>query len=305
MRCWKALVIGVVAAAGAFVAPAASAADLKVATLHPLFDDLARQIGGDRVEIVTLLKPGGDPHRFAPSAGDMARIQDARLVLASGKGMESYLDRLEANLGPGTEIFEVGRRIPSLRIEVGPLFVCCPAHSQGSLDPHWWHSIRNMQRALRYLADEFARVDPANADFYRANAREYSAQLDELNAWARRTLAEVPRSSRILATAHAAFGYFCREFGFRAVPVQGLDAESDPSPSYLAETIDAIRSNNIPVVFPEQTANPKVLESLTREAGVKLGPTLIADATGTGRAATYEGMMRHNIEAIASALGRP
>lgn len=277
-------------------------ADLKVATLHPLMTDLAQNVGGDRVEVVSLLRVGGDPHTFSPSPGDLARIAGSRLVLASGKGLEPYLDRVRASVQPGQEIFEVGKRIPSLKVEVGEVFVCCPDHHHGAIDPHWWHSISNMQRAARYLGDEFARVDAENASFYKSNARAYSTRLDKLKSWATAQLAAIPKSRRKLVTAHAAFGYFCREFGFRSLPVQGLDRTSDPSPAYLAETIQILRKEKIAAVFPEQLANPKVLESMVRETGVKTGPALIADGTAQGAEATFEGMIRYNVNAIVSAL---
>lgn len=281
---------------------AAQTVPLKVATLHPLLDDLARQVGKDRVEIFSLLKPGGDPHDFEPSPGDLARIRGARLILASGKGLEMYLPRMAKNLEKGQEIFEVGKRVPSEKVEVGELFVCCPAHSKGGIDPHWWHSIDNMRRAARYLADEFGRVDPANADYYRENALEYGKRLEQLKAWAERELRRIPNQARILVTAHAAFTYFCKEFGFRSLPVQGLARESEPTPSYLGESIRQIKQNGVRAIFPEQVDNPKVLNAIAKEAGVRLGRPLIADGTGLGANATFEEMIRHNVRAIVEAM---
>lgn len=272
--------------------------ELKVATLHPLLTDLAENVGKEHVEVVSLLKAGGDPHTFSPSPGDMVRIRDAKIILASGKSLETYLDKLASNLAPGQEIFEVGKKIPSIRIEVGELFVCCPAHNQGGLDPHWWHSIANMQRAARYVGDEFARLDPENASAYRENARAYQKQLDGLKQWATKTLSAIPRADRELVTAHAAFGYFCKEFGFRSIPVQGLDRESDPSPSYLSETIRILKAENAKAVFPEKLANPKILQSMVHETGIKLAPPLIADGTS----GSFEEMIRHNVSTIANAL---
>jgi zinc/manganese transport system substrate-binding protein len=282
--------------------PGVASANLKVATLHPLLSDLARNVGGEKVEVVSLLKAGGDPHEFSPSPGDMTRIKDARLILASGKDLEPYLVRLGDNLAPGQEIFEVGRKIPSLRVEVGELFLCCPSHSQGGVDPHWWHGIGNMGRAARYLAEEFGRVDPPNKEAYLANAKAYGERLAKLKQWAEETLAPVPRADRELATSHAAFTYFCKEFGFRAIPVQGLNRESDPSPSYLAETLKVLKEANVRAVFPEQLANPKILEAMVAATGIKIGETLISDGTGSRGEETFEGMIRWNVERISRAL---
>jgi len=284
--------------------PILAAAQLKVATLHPLMADLARHVGGDLVEVVELLPPGGNPHAFEPSPRDLARAADARLILASGKGLELYLHKLRGGLGPGQEIFEVGRKVPSLKVTVGSVFLCCPAHSTGSLDPHWWHSISNMDRATRYLAAEFARVDPENKKRYADQASAHRKQLDVLEDWCKTELKKVPRDRRYLATAHAAFGYFCKEFGFQAVPVQGLAKEDDPSPRYLIDTIDIIKRQKIAAVFPEVQANPKVLTALVRETSARLGDPLVADGTAKGAASSYEGMMRHNVSAIVKALGQ-
>lgn len=286
--------------------PVLAAAELKVATLHPLLSDLARQVGGAHVSVVPLLGPGADPHAFTPSPGDLARAADARLVLASGKGLEPYLDKIRDNLRPGQELYELGRKIPSLRIEVGPVFACCPSHSHGAIDPHWWHSIANMQRAARYLAEEFTRIDPANSSSYKANARAWDERLEQLRSWAKKEIARIPRGDRKLVTAHAAFGYLCKEFGLKSIPVQGLNRERDPSPKYLAETIRTLRAEKARAIFPETLANPKVLAAMVRESRVRVAESaLIADGVGTGESATFEGMMRHNITTIVRELTAP
>ncbi|MEM1296348.1 MAG: metal ABC transporter substrate-binding protein, partial [Verrucomicrobiota bacterium] len=253
-------------------------AGLKVATLHPLISDLARQVGGSKVTVVSLMPTGADPHAFTPTPGQLASITDAQLILASGKGMETFLPKLRDNLASGQKLIEVGKKVPSIKISgKDELFVCCPAHSLGGVDPHWWHSTSAMKRATLIVADEFAKVDPSNAATYNANAASYRAKLDQLDNWAKQQLAVIPRSNRKLTTSHLAFGYFCRDYGFKALPVQGLTRERDPSPGYLASAISEIKKQKIPAVFPEQRANPKVLQAMVKETGVKLGGTLIAD----------------------------
>jgi len=286
-----------------FATPLVALAELKVATLHPLLADLAKNVGGTNVSVVPMLGEGTDPHSFDPKPADLKRASSARLILASGKGMETYLDKIRGNLQPGQEIYEVGRKVPSLKIDTGSIFICCPEHSRGALDPHWWHGISSMQRATRYLAAEFSRVDPANAAAYKANAKAYDATLDKLSTWAKKEISKIPRSDRKLATAHAAFGYFCKEFGFKAVPVQGLNREREATPKYLAETISILKREKIRAIFPEQFANNKVLESMVRDTGVSIGGSLIADGAGTGKTATYEGMIRHNVATIVKSLG--
>ncbi|MCB1228524.1 MAG: zinc ABC transporter substrate-binding protein [Verrucomicrobiales bacterium] len=277
-------------------------AALRVATLHPVIADLARQVGGDLVEVVEVVPAGGDIHHFEPSPRDVAAMTGAGLILASGKGLESYLDKLRDSVGSGVKVMEVGRNVPSIRLDPSAeVFACCPEHAHSSIDPHWWHSADAMGRAARELADEFAEADPANKDAYKANARAAEDRFDDLKKWARKEVSRIPRSARKLVTAHAAFGYFCKEYGFKAVPVLGIGRTDDASPQYVAQTIGFIRDNNIRAVFPEDQANPKVLAEIVRSTGVKIGEPLVADGTSV-EAHTFEAMLRHNVQAIVAAL---
>jgi zinc/manganese transport system substrate-binding protein len=285
---------------------AKGAPSLRVAATHPLIGDVARQVGGSHVEVIDLLRPGGDLHHFEPSPRDFAALRGARLVLASGKHLENYLDKLRDSL-QGVKVVEVGRSIPSVKLEPGQeLFLCCPEHSHGGIDPHWWHSAGNMARAARIIAAELAEVDPANAPAYKAGGVSTARNMQALQAWAERELSRVPKADRKLVTAHAAFGYFCKEFGFKTLPVLGLGAEEDYSPKFVAEAIQTIRREGIPAVFPEDQANPKVLKEIVRATGVKVSPTaLIADGTSPGAGSTFEGMLKHNVRAITATLAPP
>ena len=132
-------------------------------------------------------------------------------------------------------------------------------------------------------------------------AKAYGEDLEKLYRWTKKQVNTIPRSQRYLATAHAAFGYFCKEFGFKALPVQGLTKERSPKPHYLAETINLIRTKNIPAVFPENSANPKVLSAMVKETGVRLGGTLLADAPSE-QYPTYLDAYRYNVNTIVGSL---
>jgi ABC-type Zn uptake system ZnuABC Zn-binding protein ZnuA len=277
-------------------------AAVKVATLHPIIADLVRQVGENRVEVVEILKAGGDVHHFEPSSKDIASMRGAQMLMASGKNLESYLGKLRDSVGSGVKIVEVGKLVPSVLMEAGnEVFVCCPAHAKSTIDPHWWHSADAMSRAARVVADELSLVDPANKDAYKAAAKAADKRFAALKSWAKKELAQVPRSDRKLVTAHAAFGYFCKEYGFKSVPVLGLGRSDDASPQYLAQSIAVIRDNRIRAVFPEDQANPKVLAELTRSTGAKLGRPLVADGTAP-YAHTFEAMLRHNVAVILEGL---
>lgn len=274
------------------------AAELKVATLHPLLSDLARQVGGDRVEVIDLLGKNGDPHHFEPSPKDLQAASDARLFLASGKGLETYLPSLRSLLPAGAKLVEIGETLPSIE-------GACDHeghdhhHHEHAIDPHWWHSVENFRRAASVTAETFAEADPAGAETYRQRALAYRQQLDELERWTRVQIARIPPQRRVLATAHAAFGYFCEEFGFKPLPVQGLNREQMPDPNALAKLIDSLREEDVAAIFPETSSNPKILSALTAETGIQLARPLIADGTTVP---TYDEMVRHNVSTIVQAL---
>lgn len=278
-----------------------SATELKVATLHPLLADLAKQVGGSRVEIVELVEKNADPHHFEPTPQQIRGAGDVDLCLASGMGLESYLPALRSLLPASTELIEIGNSIPAL--EGGcdhPEHAHHGDHSHG-LDPHWWHSIDAFRRATTLTAEAFASADPENAEFYQNNATTYRAELDALEKKVRRDLARVPRDLRILATAHAAFAYFCRDYGFTAIPVQGVNREQMPDAKSLANLINQLQESKVPAIFPEKSSNPKILEALTADTGIRLAPALIADGTTTD---SYKAMVEYNVETIVRALSR-
>lgn len=278
---------------------AAGAETWKVVTLHPLLADLARDVGGSQVEVVDLIGATGDPHKFEPTQTDLARAKGSRLYLVAGMGLESYLPALRSIIGDSATILEVGKDLPALAGQCST----CADHSHGDheLDPHWWHSIDLFRRAATKVADAFATADPPRAASYRANATACRARLDDLERWARRQIARVPKDRRHLATAHDAFRYFCHDFDFTAHPVQGLNREQVPDAAEVAALIAELRKQDVRVVFPERESNPKILTAITRDTGIALGPALIADGTNC---ASYEAMVRHNVTTIVGALAK-
>ena len=283
------------------VAPA-MAGTVTVSALHPLMADLVREVGGERVEVFDLVGEGGDPHRFEPRPSDLRNLRSSALILAAGKNLESYLDRIRETM-PDIPLVEVGHTLPSLNVGADAVYSCCAHHAhEGALDPHWWHGIENMRRAASVVADALTAVDEDGAETYRGNAARFADELVELKAWARRELARVPRNQRKLVTAHNAFGYFAVEFGFEVIPVAGLNQEQDNAPQDLARTIESVRESGVPVIFPELGMNPKTLESIARTTVTTLGTPLIADGNGSGDGATFKGMIRHNVAAITAAL---
>lgn len=279
-------------------------AALKVSALHPLMADLAKQVGGERVQVSDLVEDGVNMHRFEPKPGDMKTMQSSQLVMVAGKGMESYLERLKANLGQVT-ILEVGKNIPSLKIGADQVYTCCPNHASGAIDPHWWHGIENMKRASRIVAQAFAEKDPDGKSYYENNAKQYSSRLEGLKKWAKSELSKIPSSKRKLVTAHNAFAYFAKEFGYEVIAVAGLSKEQNVTPQEQAKTIEEIKKTGIQAVFPEVGDNEKAVASVAKTAGVSVAKPLISDGNGKGNLAGFEAMVRYNVTVISQALQAP
>ncbi len=287
----------------ALAAPTCLCAQLRVATLHPILTDLATQVGGTHTQVIGLIPPGADIHHFSPTPSDVKKIATTPLILAAGKNLENYLPKLQSNLQPGQTLLEVGRTIPSLKIDpANAMFMCCPEHARGAIDPHWWNSIDNMQRAARIIADAMSSKDPTHKADYKANAAAYSQRLSGLKKWAKQQLSVIPSTRRKLATAHLSLAYFAREYDFKLVPVQGLNHNTTPTPQELTHSIATIKTQGVSAVFPEQNVNPKYLRELARETGVKTGGDLIGDGNGTGKLHTFEAAFTSNVNTITAAL---
>ncbi len=289
---------------------AAHAEKLRVATLTSVLADLASNVGGDHVEIFNLIPPDTDAHAFELTAGDIREITGSQLVLASGLGFESFLGDLQHSTGPGPTFVVVGDAIT-------PIFSTeadghdhdhdhhhhGEANSEGQIpDPHWWHSVANVQIATNLIRDAFSGADPANESAYRANAAAFQTRLTALSKDLRLIVAALPRDRRVLVTSHDALGYFARDFEFEIHPVAGISSTDQPSSRKIRDLIEQVRAENVKALFSENVQNPKILSEITRETGAKLGGTLYADGLGTTEADTYEAMMRHNATTIVQAL---
>lgn len=277
--------------------PLCAFAKVKVATFHPLLTDLVKQVGGNKVEVVNLVSSKTDVHSFDPTLADLQRAKGSKVYFACGKNLEPYLGKVRQMVG-GAEVVEVGRKITSIKVSKGSeVYTCCPGHSQGSIDPHWWQGLSNWKRAASAVTDALAKVDPANKKYYEQNEKVVKRKFDILNSWVKKQLVQIPRSKRQLATAHAAYGYFCKEYGFKSIPVQGLNREQSTDMNYLATVVANIKKYKVAAVFPEYGNNDKGLKTVAKSAGVKLADPLYADT-----ADSIEQLFRNNVNSIVKAL---
>ena len=281
------------------------AGPLRVVSFSTVLTEIAEQVGGTHTKVAGLVPAGQDPHEYQPTPGDLDQVSQANLVLLSGKHMEHYLDKVQQATGGKVNSLSVGDQLPSLQMKPDPEEEKAGASVDQTAtveDPHWWHSIANVKKATTIVSDELVRLDPANRADYEKNAKAYLAKLDQLDKWARRKIAELPRNQRKLVTSHDAFQYFARDYGFTIYAIEGVSTDTEPSNRHVAELIDEIKKEGVKAIFLESTLNPKVTSEITRETGVRIGGTLYADGLGTGRASTYDGMFRGNVSTIVDAL---
>jgi zinc/manganese transport system substrate-binding protein len=284
-------ILGIVIVSVAFLA--AAQAELKVASLSTITTDIAHNVGGDKVQLIPIIKPGIDPHEFQPLPSDVKQIETADLVLITGKGIEGYLTKLEDAVGNKVKFVDVGSTIPSLKLE-----------EEGKMveDPHWWHSIENMKKATAVVEKRFIEADPANKTTYEKNTTAYLAQLEGLETWAKTEVSKLPREKRKLVTSHDAFQYFARDFGFKIYAIEGVSTDDEPSSKKITDLIKTVKSKGVKAIFWESIENPKVATTITKETGAKVGGKLYADGLGDREAATYQDMMRYNITTIVEGL---
>lgn len=280
------------------LAPSASAAEnLKVVATFSIIGDFARNVGGHRIELTTLVGPNGDAHVYEPKPADAVAVSDADVVLMNGLQFEGFLQRLIESSGSRASIVEItrGGKI---------LYGASAADAHGAADPHAWQSVRNARVYVQNIADAFCATDADGCDTYRVNARSYAEKLQALEDEIRAAVAEIPEARRTLITSHDAFGYFEHEYGIRFLAPQGIATDSEASAADVAALIRQLKAERASAVFVENITDPRLVEQIASETGLKIGGELFSDALSTpdGPAATYIDMMRHNIGEIRRAI---
>jgi len=291
------------ALAALFVAPGARAQDrLNVIASFSILGDFVKNVGGDRVEVATLVGPNGNAHVYAPSPGDAKKVADAKLVFVNGLGFEGWLERLVKASGTKAPIVVATKGIKPL--ERAGEHDHDHDHDHGRADPHAWQSVANAKIYVANIRDALIAADPAGKDAYSANAAAYLAKLDALERDVREVIAKIPADRRRVITSHSAFGYFQDAYGVNFTAPQGVSTEAEASAKDVAAIIAQIRKQKVAAVFLENVTDPRLVEQVARETGAKVGGTLYSDALtdDKGDATTYIDLMRHNLRQLASAL---
>ncbi|MET0528685.1 MAG: metal ABC transporter substrate-binding protein [Microvirga sp.] len=264
-----------------------------------ILGDMLRQVGGDRVEVTTLVGPNGDAHVYQPTPSDAKRLSEATLLVINGLGFEGWLPRLQQSSGFKGVVVTASKGVkPQQMIEEGG------DKPKQVTDPHAWHSLANGRIYAENIRDGLIQADPEGKTAYEANAAKFMAAIDELEQQVRATIEKVPSTKRKIITSHDAFGYFGAAYGIRFIAPQGVSTESEASAKDVAKIIRQIRREKIPAVFLENITDKRLLEQISRETGAKIGGELYSDALSDagGPAPTYFQMVRHNFETLTAAL---
>jgi zinc/manganese transport system substrate-binding protein len=270
----------------------ARAEPLKVVASFSILGDLVRNVGGNSIEVTTLVGPDSDAHVYSPTPADAKRIADAKLIIVNGLGFEGWLPRLVQSSGGKVKIVTATDGIAPLRLG-------------NDADPHAWQSVGNAKVYVANIRTALSAADPANAERYRANAEAYLAKLDALDREVRDAVAKLPPARRKVISTHNAFGYFAAAYGIEFIAPLGVSTESEPSARDIAKIITQVKQAKIPAVFLENVTDPRLMQRISAETGARVGGTLYSDGlTGEkGDAPTYIDMVRHNIKALTRALG--
>ncbi len=292
-------------AAPALLLPrAAAAAPLKVVASMSILADLVRQLGGDRVTVLSLIGPEQDAHGFQPRPSDGSAIAAAGLMVINGIGLEPWAERLAAAAGYRGQGVVASRGIRPLIAGEGHHHGGGHAHDHGAYDPHAWQEVANVKLYVGNIRDGLAAADPAGAQAYRAAAAAYLDRLDRLELDIKAAWLPIPRARRKIVTSHDAFTYYGDAYDVDFLAPQGLSTDGEPSARELAALIAQIRAEGVRALFVENISRATLVQQVARETGVAIGGTLYSDALSRpdGPAATYEAMMRHNTQLLTAAL---
>ena len=270
-------------------------AGLKVATTFTVIADMARNVAGDRAEVVSITKPGAEIHGYTPTPADLARVRDADLLLWNGLNLERWFEKF----------YKMAGAVPSAVVSEGvaPIGIGDGPYA-GKPNPHAWMSFSDAALYVANIRDALSEVDPENADAYAANAKAYLAEIEAVRDEVRATLDAVPEDRRWLVTSEGAFSYLARDLGLRELYLWPINADAQGTPQQVRAVIDAMREAGAPAIFSESTVSAKPAEQVARETGARYGGVLYVDSLSDadGPVPTYLDLMRVTATTIAEGL---
>jgi zinc/manganese transport system substrate-binding protein len=298
------LFIAIVLFGGA--APASASEPLPVVATFSILADMVKQVGGPHVIVTSLVGPNSDAHIFDPTPADAKRLAAAKLVVVNGLGFEGWMSRLIKSSGYKGPVLTASKGVKTIPMAKSD-HDHGHNHSHAVPDPHAWQSLLNARQYVENIKVALSAAMPAQTADFQARAADYLKQIDALEKSTQARIEAVPMERRRVITSHDAFGYFARAYKVSFYPLQGLSTGSEPSAADVVRIINEIKKNKVTAIFAENISDPRVLERVAKDTGVKIGGTLFADAlSAPGTAAdTYLKMFEHNVSTIISGMKDP
>jgi zinc/manganese transport system substrate-binding protein len=279
-----------------------AAGEVKAVATFSILGDLVRQVGGERVHITVLVGVGGDSHVFQPSPSQARDVGQAQVLFSNGLGYESWVQRLvQAANFKGRHVV-VSQGVEPLK--ASSTGAHGHGHAKAAVDPHAWQNVGNVKRYVRNIADGLCAVDAPACTEYRRNEQAYQAQLDLLDAEIRTAWEAVPSAQRKVLTSHDAFAYYARAYKVRFLAAQGTSTSAEATAQGVARLTRQIKAEQIRALFVENISNPRLIEQIGRETGVKPAGALFSDSLTQpdGPAPDYVALMRQNTRALVTAI---
>lgn len=287
-----------VAAAFFIAAPGltpAAAAEVNAVASFTILGDMVRRVGGDRVDVTTIVGPNGDTHVYEPRPADAVALSTSDIFFVNGLGFEGWLERLVEATGFAGPVVTLADGLATRTMEES---------GDEITDPHAWQSLGNARIYVDNIAVGLCKVDAAGCGSYRANAERYMEELAAVDAELKARIAAVPPEKRRVITTHDAFGYFGAAYGIEFLAPEGISTESEASAAGVARLIEQVRTLGVTALFVENMSDPRLVEQIARETGAKVGGQLYSDSLSEedGPAPTYLDMFKYNIELLVPAL---
>lgn len=303
-RGFIAAALAVVAAGLLASSAAANEAKYKIVCTVGMVTDVVRQVAGDRAEVEGLMGSGVDPHLYKLTRSDISKLMGADVIFYNGLLLEGKM--ADALIRAAT----AGKKVYAVTELLDEQFLLEPEEFEGLYDPHVWMDPSAWAKTVEVIRDKLTEYDPAGKATYAANAEETIEEINQLDAYAEKILASVPEEQRVLVTAHDAFNYFGRRFGYEVVGIQGISTESEAGVQDIEKLVDILVERKIGAVFVETTVSDRNITALIEGAAARghqvvIGGELFSDAMGKDGAyrGTYLGMIDHNASTVAEALG--
>ena len=276
-----------------FTSMSIASAKIKVVSTFSILGDMVQNIGGNNIELTTLVGANGDGHVYEPTPADAKSVAAADVVFVNGLGFEGWIDRLVKASGYKGKVIIATEGIKELKFE-------------GELDPHAWQDLSNGRIYIKNIKNALIDLDPKNSDLYKKNFIAYDKILESMDKSTKEKFADIPKKNRKVITSHDAFLYFGRAYGIDFRSPVGVTTESEPSAGELAALITEMREDEIKALFAENITDPRLIKQLAREVNAQIGGTLYSDALSDNSepANTYINMFKYNVNELATILSK-